>query len=914
MTTTQPRGPDDWVGYGRLEMRGVARDASTFTQIGTQVIQQLPTEALRSWADLPVPPGMGNLPVQPGLFIGREMELTCLDATLAGNGGAVVNAVHGLGGIGKSSLAAQWAAARAGEFTMTWWINASSAAEVDAGLVALAVALQPAMSGALPFESLREGALQWLAAHQGWLVVLDNVADPADITPLLARVPAGRCLITSRRATGWRGIAVPIRLNVLTAGEAVEMLSAIVTYDGRRDLECAAELCDELGHLPLAIEQAGAFIAETGTTPREYLGLLERYPAAMFDAQAEGGDASRTIARVWNITLDRLASVPLAVLLLSVISWYAPEGILCSLLSEPDPPAVLAALGKLAAYSMLTVNEGTLSIHRLVQAVARTPDPGLPYRHGQAIDLARELATDRLAAAVPTDAQDPSGWPTWRELLPHVEAIARHAQPQTDTAKTAWLLNQAGQFLLNQGAVARATSCHERALAASTRILGETDFATLVCHYNLACDCYMAGDLNRAISTYERVLASCRQVLGDVHPLTISSRSNLALANYKVGHLSQAVAVFEQIIADSERVQGKDHPDVLICRMNLGGVYETAGDLRAAISIYERVLADSIRSLGDDHPQTLALRNNLAAAYSKTGDPGRAIPLYEWALANSTRVLGAHHPQTLTFRNSLARAYEKAGDLDRAIALFEQALNDRRRVLGAEHPDTLTSCDNLAGAYEKAGDLDRAVALFEQALNDRRRVLGAEHPDTLTSCDHLAGAYESANDLIRAVKLYKQAVMDREKFLGADHPDTLMSRSNLAYTFQSAGNPGRAIPMYEQVLRDRLRILGSDHPDTLTSRHNLASALCDVGDMPKGIPLLEELVSDRQRVLGVNHPDVIESRNNLGCAYQLSGDIAKAIQLLEQVLADCMSSLGGDHRQSQLVRTNLAVARAQLAQ
>ena len=267
-------------------MHGESRDSSTFTQIGTQVIQPpLPEQAFRPWAELAAPAGLSNLP-RPGLFVGRASELARLDAALAGPGGVVVQAVHGLGGVGKSTLAARWAAAHAAEYLLTWWITAATPADIDAGLAALAVALQPALTGVLPLEALREGAVQWLAARSGWLVILDNVTDPADVAPLLARAPAGRYLITSRRASGWHGTAVPVRLDVLDPAEAQALLAAILAPDRPEEADGAAELCAELGFLPLAIEQAGAYLAQAGATPREYLDLLARYPAAMYQAAA----------------------------------------------------------------------------------------------------------------------------------------------------------------------------------------------------------------------------------------------------------------------------------------------------------------------------------------------------------------------------------------------------------------------------------------------------------------------------------------------------------------------------------------------------------------------------------------------------------------------------------------------------
>jgi hypothetical protein len=129
----------------------------------------------------------------------------------------------------------------------------------------------------LPLEALREGAVQWLASHSGWLVILDNVTDPADVAPLLARAPAGRYLITSRRASGWHATgAVPVRLDVLDPAEAQALLTAILAPDEPREADGAARLCEELGFLPPAIEQAGAYLAQADATPREYLNLLAR--------------------------------------------------------------------------------------------------------------------------------------------------------------------------------------------------------------------------------------------------------------------------------------------------------------------------------------------------------------------------------------------------------------------------------------------------------------------------------------------------------------------------------------------------------------------------------------------------------------------------------------------------------------
>ena len=552
----------------------------------------------------------------------------------------------------------------------------------------------------LPLEALREGAVQWLAAHPGWLLILDNVTDPADVAPLLARAPAGRYLITSRRATGWHGTAVPVRLDVLDPAEAQALLAAILTQDRPREADGAAELCAELGFLPLAIEQAGAYLAQAGATPREYLDLLARYPAAMYQAAAEGGDAARTIARIWHVTLDRLADDPLAGQVLRILAWYAPDAIPRTLLDGlADPPAVLRAVGRLAAYSMLTADAGTLAVHRLVQAVTRTPDPGDPHRDPQAIDAARDQATRQLAERPPRLA-GPGGLAGLADAAP---AHRRPGQPRATGHRHPGhrLPPQPGRTVPRRPGPARPRGRVPPACPGRPTL----------------------RVLRRRPPRHPGLAEQPRQ------PPTRSA-----------GDLGRAIPLYEQTLADQQRVLGADHPQTLASRNNLAGAYQAAGDLGRAIPLYEQTLADSARVLGADHPDTLASRNNLAGAYQAAGDLGRAIPLYEQTLADRERVLGADHPDTLASRNNLAYAYQAAGDLGRAIPLYEQTLADSVRVLGADHPDTLASRNNLAGAYQAAGDLGRAIPLYEQTLADSARVLGADHPQTKIVRGNLAAA------------------------------------------------------------------------------------------------------------------------------------------------------------------------------
>ncbi|MFI7215488.1 tetratricopeptide repeat protein [Micromonospora maritima] len=878
----------------------------------------LPPEALSTPESVPAPACLTNLPGRHELFLGREEELRRLDATAASPGVVVVQAVHGLGGVGKSTLAARWAGLRAGVFAPIWWIMADNPAGLDAGLVALAGGLQPGLAAMLPATALREWAVRWLASHEGWLLVLDNVNDPADMADLVARLPQGRILVTSRRATGWPEFVTTVRLDVLDLREAVTLLARVAARGGVDVAEVeAGAVCTELGCLPLAVEQAGAYMAQTGTSPTRYLELLARYPADIYRDGEEGRAGQRTIARVWQVTLDALADDPLPGRLLRLMAWYAPEPIprmVVNALAGANTAAINRAIGRLAAYNMIAVEAATgeITVHRLVQAVARTPDEDNAHRQPADVAAARTDAVTTLRGVMPSEWHDPASWPRWRALLPHLDAaVVLHSRDlPSDTERLiteALLLNLAAMFLLDQGDLTQSTTYLERALADCRRVLGDDHPDTLACVNNLAYAYQTASNPERVIPLCQQVISNLGHVMGDDHPDTLTAVNNLAYAYHSAGNPERAIPLFTQVLTDRRRVLGDDHPDTLDSVSNLALAYHAAGDLGRAIPLFIRVLDDRRRVLGHDHPKTLSSVNNLASSYQAAGDLKRAIRLFERALTDRRRILG-DHPDTLASINNVASAYHAAGDLERALPLFEQAVTGRRRALGDDHPDTLTSMNNLAHTYEAAGDLERALPLFHQVLSDRRRVLDVDHPDTLTSVNSLACAYHAAGDLERALPLCEETLAGRRRVLGDDHPDTLASLNNLAHAYHAAGDLERALPLFEQALTDRRRVLGDDHPGTLTSVNGLAHAYEAAGDLERAIPLFEQALTDRRRVLGDDHPDTLISINNLAHAHHAAGDLERAASLFREALADCRRALGESHRLTRLVTANTEAA------
>ncbi|MCI3273814.1 FxSxx-COOH system tetratricopeptide repeat protein [Streptomyces cylindrosporus] len=779
----------------------------------------LPPEAFVPLADVEPVSSLTNIPGVPGVFVGREAEVRLLEETLDTDRGRVV-AVHGLGGVGKTTLAAYVAARNTAEGRVVWWARAETGEEIDAGLVDFARALQPVLA-VLPADTLRERALQWFSAHDDWMLVLDDVDQPDDVRGLLARLnPRGRVLVTTRRSGGWHGVATDLRIDALDEPSAIELFRRISDAGGANasGLTGIRTLCRELGHLPLAIEQAAAYCRVTYMGADDYLALLHDYPAETLASSAEGWAPERTVARVWQISLDRLRDNPLASDLLRIMAWYAPRGIPRTLLvGLGHKGEVLRALAGLAAHSLITLDRDTVSVHPLVQATARTPDPADPHRAPERIQVAQERATDLLLASLPDDFVTRESLSWWNELLPQVDHLDAHIQPRSATPAMAVLRARTGQFLVEQGSVRRAVTLLERAVEDVTRELGRDHQDTLALLNNLAGAYASAGDTRRAVTLYEDVHERQSRVLGDHHPGTLVTAANLALAYHALGDVEHALTSYESILDTQRRILGEDHPRTLVTRHNLAAAYASAGDIDRSVETYENLLHDQVRILGAEHIQTLGTENNLAAALASSGDLAGARARYTQLLEELIRVVGEDHPDTITTRGNLAYVHLLSGDVVEARESYERVLADQIRVLGEDDPRTLATVNNL-GLVHGAVDPGRALELLERALTDRQRVLGADHPDTLTSLASFAFALMASGDDEQALPLLEKAAADRVRILGEEHPDTIASHHDLAQALWSMGHPVEAEAMLARTHDVARRVLGDEHSLTLSLR------------------------------------------------------------------------------------------------
>jgi TIR domain/Tetratricopeptide repeat/NB-ARC domain len=638
-------------------------------------------------------PRVWNIPARNPGFTGRDALLVGVRERLLAGDKAVVQALRGMGGVGKTQLAAEYAHRFAGTYDLAWWINSEQAALIGDQLAALGMALGCIQAGAST-EAVRLAVLGELRARGRWLLVFDNAQDPADITPWLPG-GGGHVLITSREL-GWTEIAAPVEVDVLARSESAAILLERVTGLGEAD---ADRLAAQLGDLPLAIAQAAGFMAETGMGAAQYLSLLSTR-AGQILAQAAPGSYPRSLAAATQLTADRLArDDPAAAELASMCAFLAPEPIPEDLLTgaavelpgdlaarAADPLAWRQTLARLTRQALARIDQRGLQMHRLTQAILR--DRLTP---GQAA-AARARAEAILAASNPGDPADPVTWPRWAQLMPHLLAADLAA---TDNPRLRWLACDACWYLLSRG------------------------------------DTRSAHDL--ASPAYQQ----WRDRLGGDDPYTLAIVHSLARALRDMGRYAAARDLDEDNLARQRRLRGEDHPNTLTSANQLANDLYQLDEVQAARDLYQDTLDRRRRVLGEDHPDTLTAASNLAVSLNQLGDVQAARDLHQDTLDRRRRVLGQDHPDTLTAASNLAVDLYHLDEVEAARDLDQDTLDRSRRVLGQDHPDTLNSASNLAADLRKLGDVQAARDLDQDTLDRRRRVLGQDHPDTLTSARNL---------------------------------------------------------------------------------------------------------------------------------------------------------------------------------
>jgi tetratricopeptide (TPR) repeat protein len=738
----------------------------------------------------PARPFIG-VPLRIASFTGRADALDRLDAILMRDKAAAVTqvsvgraAVQGMGGVGKTALAVEYAHRYRNLYAGVCWCPAETLTGLLSALANLAVTLGAATPEEADVEKTAKAALRRLAEQRAtWLLVYDNVTAPDQIADLLPSAGA-RVLITSR-FSDWSEVAGEVALDVLSLEEAVALLES---RTGRSDPGGAKILAEALGRLPLALDHAAAYCKRTQMSFADYAAKV----SVLIDAAPRGAGYPRSVAATFDLAIaEAVAQCQSAKALMAYLALCAPERIPMLLVEGAleDQTGFMKALAAVAEVSLVKhdpFEDGApaVMVHRLVQAVARA----LSAADGSAQDAVARLIA-RLVAIYPEESYtDPRSWPLCGQLTPHLLA-RRDAGSDAASEIADWpkLLDRAGSYF------------HTRAA------------------------------YRQAVPLFSDALGVREKLLGPEHPDTATSLNNLALLLQHQGDLAGVRPLFERALVIWEKALGPEHPDTLTALNNLGCLLMDQNNLTDARPLFERALASREKVLGPAHPKTATSLGNLGSLMEKQGKFTEARPLYERALAICEKVLGPEHPDTAGSLHSLGLLLQNQGKFTEARPLYQRALAICEKVLGPEHPQTAGSLHNIAFVLEAEGDLAGARPVYERTLALFEKLFGPEHSHTATILSNLARLLSKSGHEKDAEPLFQRAIAIGQKALGVGHPLTHRYRSHCARLFLDTGRPADALAFAETALAIHAASCGPSHIWTCDAARVTADALDALG-------------------------------------------------------------------------------------
>lgn len=742
-----------------------------------------PDSAAHSAKDEPRFPGtlpsVWNIPRRNPNFTGRDQILEDLRQSLhkTHNTALTQQALYGLGGIGKTQLALEYAWQQSASYEQVWWLHAESPATLVADYIALASELLLPEKSESDQELIVQAVRKWLGKHQGWLLIFDNARDAKSIRNYLPESSGGHVLITSRNQE-WKTFCKPLSVEVWNRNEAIAFLHK---RTGQTDEQAADELAEALGDLPLALEQAAAYIDTRTKTYREYLKLFNSRRKELWEREEAPDGYPDTIATTWSLAFDEIKSVPMAEIMLSLCSMVAPDTIPKTLLEKAlaqyeksvsvDSFAIDDAVAALRSYSLITPDTEKVSAHRLVQAVVRdrmSRDELARYR---------DAMTEALSEQFPAKAyNNPSCWPECAGLLPHALALLENTEDDLDESwqEQALLLNNIGEYHYGRAAYAEAEPLFHRALEIREKQFGPEHPDVAYSLNNLAMVFEIKGMYAEAEHLYRRALEIREDKLGTEHPDVATSLVNLATLLERVGKFAEVEPLYRRALVIEEKQLGPDHPSVAIVLNNLASLL----DDNHAEPLYRRALRIQEEKLGSEHLDFAKSLINLATLLLNQKKYTDAEPLYHRALRILEDKLGSEHPDVATNLNNLALLLQKKGNFADAEPLYRRALRIREDKLGMEHLYVATSLDNLASLLHKTVKFAEAEPLYRRALRIREDKLGPDHKDIVTVLGNLAVLLEARKKFTEAKHLFRRALGISEKTLGKDHPLTLALRKH----------------------------------------------------------------------------------------------------------------------------------------
>ncbi|WP_226967155.1 FxSxx-COOH system tetratricopeptide repeat protein [Streptomyces phaeolivaceus] len=809
---------------------------------------------------------VGGRPQRNAIFTGRPALMERLrDGLLGGTTAVLPQALHGLGGVGKTQLALEYAYRFESDYDLVWWINAAEPTQILQQVSLLAGYLGvPLDDGGLTaavrnevWDKLRRGI-----PHARWLIVFDNAEKPADLEGLVPVGGPGRHILITSRNPAWTERAARIEVDLFTREESVALLRR---YNPGLEPVEAARVAEELGDFPLAVSLAAASLQESAMPVDTYVEMLRTKMTDILGSQS-APDYPTSAAVSWS--LDRLKTrTPAAAALLELCAFFGPDPIprdlfssrpALELLEGHDPslsdPLLMGRLyGQTVRSGLAQADQrtDTLMMHRLIQHVFRDQ-----LSTEQQVTM-RERARSALGQANPKAPDESDNWQRYAALLRHLWPTEADESDNLEVRQ--WICD-------------------------TVRYL------------------WRSGDADTANRTAERVLDSWLPRFGEDDALVLRLRTELGNALRDQGRLPEAYDVTRDVYERASRILGEDHPYTLGAAMSLGSDLRSVGRYADAMERDRETLRGTRRVFGDSHPRTLSAANNLAVSEFLSGNRQAARDTDRELLKLRREISGPDHRSTLNTATNYARDLRAAGAFREALKLIEDTLKRSRRVLGPDHLITFRASLGAAVLHRRLGDYETAYTLTSDTLEQAKKQLGPDHPDTLAVATNLGADLYDRGDAVQGRRLVTETLGRYERRFGPDHVFTLACATNLAVLLRLTGESEAALALSTRTLDRFRRLLGARHPYTLTCMLNHATDLSGNGERDRAAVVGREAYEGLGEVLGPDHHLAIAGASNL--AVQLRGDESGEAERLHteaERRARESRELGGDHPMTRAV-------------
>jgi tetratricopeptide (TPR) repeat protein len=829
-----------------------------------------------------------EIPPRNPHFTGRVSELELMRDNLNSQQAPHVQVIVGMGGIGKTELATEYIHHNRDKYEIIWWIRAEHHDRVRDALVKLAqrLGLREAATDSGRDRTIMAvlDALQ-SEARSRWLLVYDNAVNPLELQKYLPTSrPEGHVIITSRQVN-WPSYIIADGFEVLpfTEEEAVSFLRGKVPglaasdgrkkltqeEDGRRESE-ARRLAAELGHLPIAVDHAGAYLAETMLSVDEYLTRFAENPHQLLSEQPGDPDLPAHISGTWAMSITLLT--PDAEHLFNLCAFFSPEPIAAELFLQDitgidrppglgdflsSPQRFRAATSQLDRLSLAKVDgaRDLIQMHRVVQAVTqgrlRQSRPEMFYAYRTAVDTL-------LAKSNPGNPDHSSTDAIYDLSLQHLESDHRFLY--TDAPALRDLIIDQVRRLRLRGAHVEALQFGQDALRVWRERLGENDLQVLTLAVEIAIAMYIGG---RAADAHDLIL--------QIRPL---------LQRYTDG---DGFKVF------------------LMCEVFYGEDLRAHSQFREALEHDFSILPNFEVAFGVHHERTMNVRNNIAIDYLRLGRFRDALEVDQRNLEDRSRVLGANDLITLNSYSAVARDLRSLGLYQESLDIARKAVNAFEAIGGRENTFWLDACDGFANALRKAGHHWDAMRESEYVLYRSRDYLGADHMSTLRVAANLINSRRAVGDLAGAEELARET---HELCLRSGCPEDLLCAvlMNLASVLRLADRPEESRGYDEQALRGFIRIYGELHPFTVATMINHASDLATSDRLGEAIHIGQQALIKCRQSLGDNHPDTLAAETNLAVDEAAAGNQLGAEQRLADALRRYEETLTLEHPEARAAR------------